>query len=94
MHPRVDFTRHYTFPRLLAAGVGCLGATTRSPNNDTDLEHETILLDVAACVRWLRVERGVESVILLGNSGGGSSPPLPGRSAPPALGAPRPHARG
>ena len=72
MHPRVDFTRHYTFPRLLAAGVGCLGATTRSPNNDADLEHETILLDLAACLRWLRVERGVESVILLGNSGGGS----------------------
>ena len=72
MHPRVDFTRHYTFPRLLAAGIACLGATTRSPNNDADLEHEEILLDVAACVRWLRVERGVERVILLGNSGGGS----------------------
>ena len=72
MHPRVDFTRHYTFPRLLDAGIGCLGATTRSPNNDTDLEHEAILLDLAACVRWLRAERGVEKVILLGNSGGGS----------------------
>lgn len=72
MHPRVDFTRHYTFPRLVAAGVGCLGATTRSPNNDTDLEHEAILLDLAACVRWLRVERDVDRVILLGNSGGGS----------------------
>ena len=23
MHPRVDFTRHYSFPRLLAAGIGC-----------------------------------------------------------------------
>lgn len=72
MHPRVDFTRHYTFPRLLDAGIGCLGATTRSPNNDTDLEHEAILLDLAAGVRWLRAERGVEQVILLGNSGGGS----------------------
>jgi hypothetical protein len=72
MHPRVDFTRHYTFPRLVAAGVGCLGATTRSPNNDTDLEHEGILLDLAAAIRWLRAERGVEKVILLGNCGGGS----------------------
>jgi hypothetical protein len=72
MHPRVDFTRHYTFPRLLDAGIACLGATTRSPNNDTDLEHEAILLDLAACLRWLRAERGVEKLILLGNCGGGS----------------------
>jgi hypothetical protein len=72
MHPRVDFTRHYTFPRLVAAGIGCLGANPRSPNNDTDLEHEVLLLDLAACLRWLRAERGVEKVILLGNSGGGS----------------------
>jgi hypothetical protein len=72
MHPRVDFTRHYTFSRLLDAGIGCLGANPRSPNNDTDLEHEALLLDLAACVRWLLAERGVEKVILLGNSGGGS----------------------
>ena len=72
MHPRVDFTRHYTFPRLVDAGIGCLGATTRSPNNDTDLEHEAMVLDLAACVRWLRAERGVEQIVLLGNCGGGS----------------------
>lgn len=72
MHPRVDFTRHYTFPRLLAAGIGCLGANTRNPNNDTDTIHEDIILDVAACVRFLKGHRGVEKVILVGNSGGGS----------------------
>jgi alpha-beta hydrolase superfamily lysophospholipase len=72
MHPRVDFTRHYTFPRLVEAGIGCLGANTRSPNNDVDTEHEALLLDLAACVRWLKGERGAEHVILLGNSGGGS----------------------
>ncbi len=72
MHPRVDFTHHYTFPRLVAAGIGCLGANSRSPNNDTDIEHEALILDVAACVNFLREERGVEKVILLGNSGGGS----------------------
>ena len=71
MHPRVDFTRHYSFPRLLAAGIGCLGANTRNPNNDTDTVHEQIILDVGACVSFLR-DRGVEQVILLGNSGGGS----------------------
>ena len=72
MHPRVDFTRHYTFPRLVEAGIGCLGANTRNPNNDTSTEHEEIVLDLGACVRWLREHRGVEKVILLGNSGGGS----------------------
>jgi hypothetical protein len=72
MHPRVDFTRHYTFPRLLDAGIACLGATTRSAGNDTDLEHEAIVLDLAVCIRFLRAERGVETVILLGNCGGGS----------------------
>ncbi len=72
MHPRVDFTRHYTFPRLLAAGIGCLGANTRNPNNDTDTIHEDIILDVAACVRFLKNHRGADKVILIGNSGGGS----------------------
>ncbi|MDG2050004.1 MAG: hypothetical protein P8M78_07560 [Myxococcota bacterium] len=71
MHPRVDFTRHYSFPRLLDAGIGCLGANTRNPNNDTDTVHESILLDVAACVAHLR-DVGVQKVVLLGNSGGGS----------------------
>ena len=71
MHPRVDFSRHYSFPRLLEAGIACLGANTRNPNNDTDTVHEQIILDVGACVSFLR-ERGVKQVLLLGNSGGGS----------------------
>jgi pimeloyl-ACP methyl ester carboxylesterase len=71
MHPRVDFSRHYSFPRLLAEGIGCLGANTRNPNNDTDTVHEQIILDVGACVDFLR-DLGVRTVILLGNSGGGS----------------------
>lgn len=71
MHPRVDFGRHYSFPRLLAAGIGCLGANTRHPNNDTDTVHEQIILDVGACIAHLR-DRGVERIVLLGNSGGGS----------------------
>jgi pimeloyl-ACP methyl ester carboxylesterase len=72
MHPRVDFSHHYSIPRLLQAGIGCLGANGRNPNNDLDTEHEGLVLDVAACVRWLREKRGVEKVVLLGNSGGGS----------------------
>jgi alpha-beta hydrolase superfamily lysophospholipase len=72
MHPRVDFGRHYTFPRLLDAGIACLGANTRNPNNDTNTIHEEIILDVNACVKHLKRDRGVEKVILLGNSGGGA----------------------
>ena len=71
MHPRVDFSRHYSFPRLLEAGIGCLGANTRNPNNDTDTVHESILLDVGACIDHLR-DRGVQHIVLVGNSGGGS----------------------
>lgn len=72
MHPRVDFSRHYTIPRLLEAGIGCLTANTRNPNNDTTTIHEEIILDLGACVRVLKEEHGVEKVVLIGNSGGGS----------------------
>src|SRR5690348_14457864 len=71
MHPRVDFTHHYLFPALLAAGFTCLGALSRNLGDDTDTIHEDLCLDVAACVRYLR-EAGHERVVLLANSGGGS----------------------
>ncbi|MGH7296069.1 MAG: alpha/beta hydrolase family protein, partial [Polyangiaceae bacterium] len=72
IHPRVDFTHHYTVPRLVAAGFGVLAANSRHVNNDTACEHEELVLDVAACVKWLRRKAGVERVVLLGNCGGGS----------------------
>jgi pimeloyl-ACP methyl ester carboxylesterase len=72
IHPRVDFTHHYTVPRLVAAGFGVLAANSRYVNNDTSCEHEELVLDVAACVKWLRKKAGAERVVLLGNSGGGS----------------------
>jgi hypothetical protein len=72
IHPRVDFTHHYTVPRLVAAGFGVLAANSRYVNNDTSCEHEELVLDVAACVRWLREKGGAQKVVLLGNCGGGS----------------------
>ena len=72
MHPRVDFSHHYSIPRLVAAGFGVLAANTRHAGNDTMAEHEEMVLDVAACVRHLRDKRGVERVVLLGNCGGAS----------------------
>lgn len=71
-HPRVDFSQHYAFPALLRAGYLCVGANLRSINNDVNCVHEQLLIDLAAYVNWLRDERGVEHVIWLGNSGGGS----------------------
>lgn len=71
-HPRVDFTEHYAFPRLLKAGYACLGANLRSLKNDVNCIHEHLLLDMAAYMQWLRGEMGVEKVVWLGNSGGGS----------------------
>ncbi|HEY3816006.1 MAG TPA: hypothetical protein VGL81_02490 [Polyangiaceae bacterium] len=72
IHPRVDFTHHYAVPRLVAAGFGVLAANSRHVNNDTSCEHEELVLDVAACVKWLRKKAGAGRVVLLGNSGGGS----------------------
>ena len=72
IHPRVDFHHHYAVPRLVDAGFAVLAANSRHVGNDTMAEHEEMVLDVAACVRWLREKRGVEKVVLLGNSGGGS----------------------
>jgi len=71
MHPRADFQRHYVAPGLVANGFAVFCANSRYLNNDVDMVHERLLLDVAAGMRWLK-ERGYERIILLGNSGGGS----------------------
>ena len=71
MHPRTDQTRNYNVLPLASAGCLVLARNGRSVNNDADTLHEDLLLDMAAGVRLLR-ERGCETVILLGNSGGGA----------------------
>ncbi|MBS0471985.1 MAG: hypothetical protein JSR60_12990 [Proteobacteria bacterium] len=71
MHPRADFQHHYVIPRLVEAGIAALGATTRNPNNDTTTVHEEIILDVASCIAELK-KRGVQNIVLIGNSGGGA----------------------
>ena len=71
MHPRVDFSAHYLVPALVGAGYAFMGSVTRNLGNDADALHERLLLDVAGTIAWLRA-RGFRTVVLLGNSGGGS----------------------
>jgi len=96
MHPRGDMQRHYLMPALLEAGFATFGQAGRFINNDVNLIHERLLLDVATAVRTLR-ERGFANVVLLGNSGGGAlftfyqaqaATPPPGRLRDTAAGDP------
>jgi hypothetical protein len=71
MHPRQDLTHHPMVPLLLQAGVAVWTQHTRSVNNDLTLVHEQALHDVAAGQVFLR-DKGFESVVVLGHSGGGT----------------------
>jgi pimeloyl-ACP methyl ester carboxylesterase len=71
MHPRGDMSRHYIVPGLVRAGYAVFAANSRYLNNDRDMVHERILLDIAAGQQLLR-ERGYEARVLFGNSGGGA----------------------
>jgi hypothetical protein len=71
MHPRTDQSQNYVIPSLIAAGFDVLARSGRWPNNDVATVHETLLLDVASGVGFLR-DRGYDNVVLLGNSGGGT----------------------
>lgn len=69
MHPREFLATHYLIPYLLDAGFAAWTQASRSVGSDLRLEHETVILDVAAAMVWLRAA-GFEKIILLGNSGG------------------------
>ena len=71
-HYNVDFAEHYIAPYLAARGFGFLGWNTRYRGFEDGFLLEHALIDIGVGVRWLREQAGVETVIILGNSGGGS----------------------
>lgn len=71
-HYNVDFSEHYLAEYLAARGYGFLGWNTRFRGNEAYFLLESALIDIGVGVRWLREVAGVETVVLLGNSGGGS----------------------
>jgi len=70
-HYNVDFSEHYLGEYMARRGFGFLGWNTRFRGNEAFFLLEYALLDIGAGVQWLR-EQGVDNVVLLGNSGGGS----------------------
>jgi pimeloyl-ACP methyl ester carboxylesterase len=71
-HYNVDFSEHYLGEYLARRGYGYLGWNTRFRGNEAFFILEHALIDIGAGVRWLKEQAGVERVVLVGNSGGGS----------------------
>ena len=71
-HYNVDFSEHYLGDYLAARGYGFLGWNTRFRGNEAYFLLEHALIDIGAGVNWLKQQAGIEAVILIGNSGGGS----------------------
>ncbi len=71
-HYNVDFMEHYIAPYFAALGFGFLGWNTRYRGAEDQFILEHALVDIGVGLKWLREEAGVETIVLLGNSGGGS----------------------
>jgi pimeloyl-ACP methyl ester carboxylesterase len=71
-HYNVDFAEHYLGDYMAARGYGYLGWNTRFRGNEAFFILEHALIDIGAGVSWLKERAGVEQVVIVGNSGGGS----------------------
>ena len=70
-HYNVDFAEHYIAPYLAERDIGFLGWNTRFRGAEDLFHLEHALVDIGVGLHWLRAQ-GVEKIVLLGNSGGGS----------------------
>ncbi len=71
-HYQIDFSEHYLADYLATRGIGFLGWNTRFRGYESSFLLDHALVDIGVGVRWLREVQGIETVVLLGNSGGGS----------------------
>ncbi len=71
-HYQIDFSEHYLADYMATRGIGFLGWNTRFRGFESSFMLDHALVDLGVGVRWLREVQGVETVVLLGNSGGGS----------------------
>jgi alpha-beta hydrolase superfamily lysophospholipase len=71
-HYNVDFSEHYMADLMAERGFGFLGWNTRFRGAEPRFALDHALSDIGVGVRWLREVAGVDKVVLLGNSGGGS----------------------
>ncbi|MGF1595739.1 MAG: alpha/beta hydrolase [Acidimicrobiales bacterium] len=71
-HYNVDFSEHYLAGHLAARGHGFLGWNTRFRGDERTFLLDHAVAEIGVGVRWMRDVAGVETVVLVGNSGGGS----------------------
>jgi pimeloyl-ACP methyl ester carboxylesterase len=71
-HYNVDFTEHYIAPYFAERGIGFLGWNTRYRGAEDQFILEHALADISVGMTWLRETQGVQTIVILGNSGGGS----------------------
>jgi pimeloyl-ACP methyl ester carboxylesterase len=71
-HYQIDFSEHYLADYLATRGIGFLGWNTRFRGFESSFLLDHALVDIGVGVRWLRDTQAVETIVLLGNSGGGS----------------------
>jgi hypothetical protein len=70
-HYNVDFSEHYLAEHMASRGYGFLGWNTRFRGAEPYFLLDHALAEIAVGIRWLH-DQGIERVVLLGNSGGGS----------------------
>ncbi len=70
-HYEIDFSEHYLAEYMAARGFGFLGWNTRFRGNGAYFALPAAIQDIGSGIAWLR-DNGVESVVILGNSGGAS----------------------
>lgn len=71
-HYNIDFSEHYLASYLAERGFGFLGWNTRFRGAEAFFLLDHALAEIGVGMRWLREVAGVDEIVLLGNSGGGS----------------------